>query len=156
MKTLTGTLVTFCKNVGKHVGGVISRREAGGEAVAQVKSDGRKVLRALVGDKKKSKREREVTELLKKGVERYNKKDYKSAERYFRKAWEEDPGCTLAVTYLGNTLYKNNMLQEAVMTWRRAYELDPQSEGGMKALKKLQATDRMKNNLVMKLEDRLD
>jgi len=155
MKTLFGTLKSFCKNVGLHVGGVFSGRESGGEAIRQVKSDSRKILRMMRGGER-SQKERDVTQLLKKGVERYNKKDYVAAERYFRKAWEEDPGCTLAVTYLGNTLYKNNMLQEAVMTWRRAYEIDPRSEGGAKALKKLQAMDRMKTNLVAKLEDRVE
>ena len=81
---------------------------------------------------------KEAIRLTRKGRSAYNQKDYEKAERYFRRAVEEDSGYALACTYLGHTLYKQGLAQKAVEWWQRAIDVDPRSEAAAKAQKKIQ------------------
>jgi len=61
------------------------------------------------------------------GIAYYNKKDYASAEKYYRDALELQPEFGLALRGLGKTYIALNKLPEAVSTLEKAVKTDSQS-----------------------------
>ncbi|HUW61586.1 MAG TPA: tetratricopeptide repeat protein, partial [Candidatus Bathyarchaeia archaeon] len=93
--------------------------------------------------------------LLDKGRERFNAKDYEAAEKLFRGALAEDPECDWACTFLGHALYHQGRYQDALAAWQRAYEMDPVSDAGLKAKKKLQHVHRTQTDYLATYQERL-
>lgn len=74
---------------------------------------------------------------LENGREYYNKKRYKKALKYFQKAAATDGRYGLAYYYLGLALYKTDRPKGARSAWRRAIDVDPESEAADRAREKL-------------------
>ena len=147
-------LRTFMKNISRHAGYVLSRRESVGDALSGVASDARK-LRKHVGDKHASDRRKEAMRLLKQGRSAYNAKNDTLAEKFFRDAVVADENCALAYAYLGNALYRQGRGEEAETNWRRATMVEPGSEGADKAFRSLQRMGQKKKQFIDRLDDKL-
>ena len=62
---------------------------------------------------------------VKMGTACYNARDYVGAEKYFRRALEQDPGYARAHYYLANTLHKLGVPEEAYEEWNKAVIVEP-------------------------------
>jgi len=145
---------TFVKNLVGHGQRIVARKETVREALGRVKDDSTKLGHALSrGDARKPERAR-AQAMVKRGRERYNAKDYPAAEECFRGALTEDPKCVWAATYLGHTLYQMGRLSEATNAWRRAYAMDPASDAGLRAQRKLQHVEKHQADVISDLRDR--
>jgi len=125
---------TFAKNVWLRVHGVLTHRFSVRDALNGMRRDGKKLRRTLAPSDSKR---REATHVAEKARRAYNKKDYVRAEKGFRKAIAADPGYALAHTYLGHCLYQLGRLDDAVGSWRRAIEAEPNSDAAQSARKKI-------------------
>ncbi len=155
-KGTMGSLSTFLRNMGTHVGRVLTGRERVGEAVARVRGDSAKLKERLVAPAVDTKRHREAVHQVKKGRHYYNKHEYGRAEKCFRQAIECDPRYALAYTYLGHTMYHLGDTTKAVTAWERACALDPTSEAGMKAQEKLLHMKKQENEVISQLRARME
>lgn len=144
---------SFAKNLVSHVSKLVTRQERAGDAWKSFREDTRKLRHAFSGGEGKDAHGRAV-HLVKKGREEYNKKRYPAAERYFRDALIEDPEYALALTYLGHALYQMGHMDDAMRAWNRAYTLEPASEAGLNAKKKLDLMKRRVNETLEQLEQR--
>ncbi|MBU1077073.1 MAG: tetratricopeptide repeat protein, partial [Spirochaetes bacterium] len=52
-------------------------------------------------------------------------KNYKEAEKYFKKTIKINSSSAKAYKHLGNTYYYINDLKKAYIEWKKAYQLDP-------------------------------
>jgi len=146
---------TFATNLRVHVKRVLMKRESLQEALAGVRGDARKLTKAFETPNSAERRRRART-LLRQGRNSYNTGDYTSAETRFREALAEDPRCTLAVTYLGHTLFQCGRLTEAKAMWKRAHAQDPDSEAGQKALAKLRSAEGQSRDVAMEMQERVE
>lgn len=80
----------------------------------------------------------EATRYLNRGIRHYNAKGYYKAERYFRRAVMADESFALAHYYRGLALYQLGAPDSAAKSWKRAAEVDPESEIAHKALRKIE------------------
>ena len=87
--------------------------------------------------------------LVQAGRQKYNAGDYVTAEKCFRSAYLEDQDCQLAVTYMGNALYKLGKLDVAALVLRRSLEMDPDSYAGQKALQRLQRIEQKTGKAIL-------
>lgn len=76
-------------------------------------------------------------DLVKSGMKAFNNKSYHEAEELFRRAAGKDPGYGRAHAYLGNALYKQKRLTDAVTAWNKAIEVEPSSDAADLAREKL-------------------
>ncbi len=76
-------------------------------------------------------------DLVKRGMKEYNAKRYPEAEELFRRATGKDSGYGRAHAYLGNALYKQKRLTDAVTAWNKAVEVEPNSDAADMAKEKL-------------------
>lgn len=108
------------------------------EALAGVARDARKQFYRMKKGGTSPARKHAI-DLVKRGMNAYNAKDYTEAEALFRKAAEKDPGYGRAHAYLGNALYRQKRLTDAVTCWHKAIEVEPDSDAADMAREKLQA-----------------
>ncbi|MCX5758952.1 MAG: tetratricopeptide repeat protein, partial [Candidatus Hydrogenedentes bacterium] len=153
--TLVRSMTTFSKNLWVHAKRIVMNRESVGEAVAGIRADGRKLTKAFEAPDSAERRRRART-LLRAGRDSYNGGNYAEAEARFREALSEDPRCTLAITYLGHTLFQCGRLTEAKAAWKRAHDQDPDSEAGQKAFAKLRHVDDQGRDVVTKMQERVE
>jgi tetratricopeptide (TPR) repeat protein len=146
------TGIRFLKNLVLHGRFILARKETLAEAFAEIGADLRKVRSVVAASSGKASAHKRSAKLTEAGRRSYNRGSYAKAERLFRDAAIEDPQYALPVAYLGDALYKQGRLQEAVAAWERAYALSPSSEGGQKASKGLEAIRKQ----VAKLSDELE
>ncbi|MBI4556473.1 MAG: tetratricopeptide repeat protein [Candidatus Hydrogenedentes bacterium] len=154
VKSVFSNAKTFAKNVGKHVGRVILRRETTGDAIEEVRRDAQK-MRTSVRDVAGKGDRKSAAHLTEEGRCSYNVKDYVSAEEFFRQAIRVDEKYALAYTYLGHTLYKKGKFRDAATMWRRAIVLEPDSDAAAKARRKLQHLEHAEERFKHQVEDRL-
>ncbi len=64
-------------------------------------------------------RQKEARSLVREGNEQYNHLKFSDAEIAYKKAIEKNPNYTKAIYNLGNTLYQENRLQEAVSEYQK-------------------------------------
>ncbi len=153
-RKLVVTLRRFAKNLALHTRSVITLKESLADAAKAIRSDSEKV-RATVGDlSATSGKHRKAAKLAERGRNEYNQGRYSEAERYFRDAIIEDSHYVLPVTYLGHALYKQGKYGDAMGAWQRAYTLDPNSEEGQAAWRKMQGVKRKEKGAVSDLEIR--
>ncbi len=67
-------------------------------------------------------------EHFQKGIDAYQREDYKSAEAEFLKVLEYEPYASEALLNLGNVYFKKNRLDEAEVRWLKAIEYNPMEE----------------------------
>lgn len=151
---LSGTK-TLAKNLVRHTQNVLTGQESVREALGGIKRDSQKLTHTVTNGTSKSGGNKRAEQLVKKGRDRYNAKDYDAAERLFREALTEDARHVWAMTYLGHTLYQQGRANEAVVAWQHAHNTDPASEAGIKALKKIRHVERGQESTVRDLEERL-
>lgn len=154
-KKLIAGVKTFAKNVGLHAKRVATREESPVEALTLLRHDSKKLARIVAPPEVVPENRKHAQKLLSKGRERFNSRDYVAAEKLFRQALAEDPTCIWACTYLGHTLYHQGRHKDALTTWKRAYEMDPASEAGLKAQKKLQHVERAQSDYISAYQERL-
>ena len=150
---LAGTK-TLAKNLVRHTQSVLTGQESVRDALGELGRDSKK-LKHAVGASTKASDAKRAEQPVKNGRARYNAKDYPLAERLFREALVEDARHVWAMTYLGHTLYQLGRAKEAVAAWQRAYDTDPASEAGIKAMKKIRHVERGQSSTVRELEERL-
>ena len=154
-KKLISSAKSYAKNLSKHVGRVVTRRESAQEAWNQTARDTKKLKRALQAVGHGAQHD-EAIRLVKRGRREYNRGDYEEAEREFREAIRTDKRCALAYTYLGFSLYKQNRVKAAVRYWEQAIEISPDSEAAEKARKKIAYVNRRSSDAKAWIRDRLD
>ncbi len=74
---------------------------------------------------------------VEKGIAAYNSKKYIEAADQFRQAIAQDPVYARAHCNLGNTLHKLGTPEEAVVEWKKAVIVEPDSDSAAKAQAKL-------------------
>lgn len=146
----------FVKNVARHLGWVITRKESVGDAVGRVKKDGKKLGHTVGRATGKEGNRKAAISLVRKGRKYYNHHEYGDAEEYFRRAMSSDPNYGLAYAYLGHTLWQTRRYQEAIVAWTEATEADPGSEGALKAAQKLRMVQNQKQDVNEWMEDHFD
>ncbi len=149
------SITTFAKNLWIHVKRIAMKRESMKEALAGMRGDARRLAKTFEAPDS-AKRRRHARTLLRAGRKSYNGGDYAVAEARFREALTEDPHCTLALTYLGHTLFQCGRLTEAKSAWKRANDQDPNSEAGQKALAKLRLVDGQGRDVVTEMQERVE
>ena len=92
---------------------------------------------------------------VEKGIAAYNTRRYNDAENLFRQAIEQDPGYARAHCYLGNALHKLGAPEEAVLEWKKAVIVDPDSEAAAKAQAKLNKVSAHNTAVARSLEETL-
>lgn len=153
-KFLTG-VKTFAKNLRFHAKRVVARHESAAQALQMLRYDSKKLANMLAPQEVLPENRKHARKLLGKGRERFNAKDYEAAEKLFRRAFAEDPQCVWACTYLGHTLYHQGRHKDAMAAWQRAYELDPASDAGLKAKKKLDHVQRTQSDYLAAYQERM-
>ena len=98
---------------------------------------------------------RDASQYLEKGRKKYNKKDYKTADKFFTKAVQADSQYAMAHYFLGLSQYKLKDSDAAMRSWNAAINLDPGSKYAIKADEKIQLHKARTNRSVDHLEDRL-
>ena len=151
---LTG-VKTFAKNVRFHAKRVVARNESPAEAFQMLRQDSKKLAGMLAPPEILPENRKHAQKLLDKGRERFNARDYEAAEKLFRSALAEDPECGWACTFLGHTLYHQGRHQDAIAAWRHAYKMDPVSDAGLKAKKKLDHVQRTQADYVAAYQERM-
>jgi len=146
---------SYAKNIGKHVGWLIVRREGPRQAMRGLAQDSKKLGRSLkrattTGDHD------EAIRLVRKGRELYNGGLFEDAERVFRDAVRADKHCALAYTYLGHALYKQERVKAAVTLWNKAIDAAPGSDAAEKARRKIAMVDGQKRTIKKWVEERLE
>lgn len=147
--------VTFLRNLWVHAKRVSINRESAREAFAGIRNDARKLAKTFETPDSADRRRR-ARASLRAGCNSYNAGDYAGAEARFREALSEDPRCTLAATYLGHTLFQCGRLTEAKAAWKRAHDLDPESDAGQKALAKLRHAEGQGRDVATELQERVE
>jgi Tfp pilus assembly protein PilF len=94
-------------------------------------------------------------QLVKKGTEFYNTHRYIEASDFFREAVAQDPGYARAHCYLGNALHKMGLPEEAVIEWKKAVIVEPDSDSALKAQCKLERVAAQNSTIVRSLEESL-
>ncbi len=155
-RSVTASLVTFAKNLRYHAKGLFSRKETPKKAFQGVTKDARKLAKSFTYDEDEEAKHRRVRKLINKGRKVYNAHGYKESEHYFRKAIHEDNRNAWAHAYLAYSLYQQGRFKDAAAYWKRAIEIDPDSEAARKAEQKLRAVERRTSETVAELEDRLE
>jgi tetratricopeptide (TPR) repeat protein len=153
-KFLTG-VKTFAKNVRFHAKRVVARNESAVEALQMLRQDSKKLAGMLAPPEILPENRKHAQKLLDKGRDRFNARDYEAAEKLFRSALAEDPGCGWACTFLGHTLYHQGRHQDAIAAWQRAYKMDPVSDAGLKAQKKLEHVQRTQSDYLAAYQERM-
>lgn len=98
---------------------------------------------------------KEASSLLERGRKCYNRKDFVTAEEYFRRALLVDEAYVRAHYFLGLALYKRDDADGAVRAWKRAIELSPSDTFAVKAERKIQFVRNHLNRTINKLESRI-
>ena len=98
---------------------------------------------------------KEASQFLEKGRKKYNKKDYKIAEKFFQKAVDSDRGYPMAHYYLGLAKYKLDDSRGALREWEITINLDTTSKYAIKADAKIGEHKQRANQSVNQLEERL-
>lgn len=148
-------VLTFCRNLFKHLHRVLLRQQAFAEAKAAVMRDAQKLARSA-GIKAPSQGNRnKAVHLTRQGRHAYNTRQYSEAEKLFEQAADADPSYALAYTYLGHSRYKLGRQREAEAAWQKAADIEPDSEAASKARKKLQHSARATSRTVDSLIERL-
>jgi tetratricopeptide (TPR) repeat protein len=93
--------------------------------------------------------------LVGRGKNLYNTKRYTEAAELFRQAIAEDPGYARAHCYFGNTLHKLGSPEEAVMEWKKAVIVEPDSDSAAKAQAKLDKVSAQNQEVTRSLEESL-
>lgn len=91
---------------------------------------------------------KQAIELVKRGMTKYNEKNYTEAEELFRRAVGKDAGYGRAHAYLGNTLYKLKRLTDAISCWNKAIEVEPNSDAADLAKEKLLSVNKGSDGLL--------
>ena len=94
------------------------------------------VYRASKGDTTNGRKE--AIDFVKRGMVDFNEKRYKEAEGHFCRAIDKDANYGRAHAYLGNALYKQKRISEAIAAWNKAIEVEPNSDAADLAKAKLQ------------------
>ena len=92
---------------------------------------------------------------LNKGRKEYNEKRYGKAEELFREATELDERYALAHYFVGLAMYKVDDADAAVRSWKRAIEVDPNSEAASKAERKIDHVRMRASEVVDYLKERV-
>ncbi len=92
---------------------------------------------------------------VEKGIAAYNIKKYTEAADQFRRAIAEDPVYARAHCYLGNTLHKLGVPEEAVLEWKKAVIVEPDSSSAAKAQAKLDNISAHNQAITRSLEEGL-
>ena len=108
-----------------------------------------KIAEAVKGDRRRAVKE------LEKGRRYYNKRELKKARDYFERAVISDESYSLAHYYLGLVLYRLEFPQAGIAAWRRATEVDPDSEAAQKATRKLTFVGMKKESELHSLKEEL-
>jgi tetratricopeptide (TPR) repeat protein len=153
-KFLTGVR-TFAKNVRFHAKRVVARNESASEALQMLRQDSKKLANMLTPSEVLPENRKHAQKLVDKGRERFNAKDYEAAEKLFRGALAEDPECGWACTFLGHALYHQGRHKDAIAVWQRAYQMDPVSDAGLKAKKKLDHVQRTQTDYIAAYQERM-
>jgi tetratricopeptide (TPR) repeat protein len=142
----------YVKNLSIHLRLFLRRKESLREVWQRVARDAKRTAEPVVDIDLSTPRARAV-QLVKSGRTKYHARDYETAEKCFRSALLEDPRFTLALTFLGNALYKQGHHDDATAAWQRAYTLEPTSDAGLKAYQKLKHLGLAGSNGVAQLEE---
>ena len=153
-KRFAASAKAYAKNLGKHVGRVVARRETAKEALAAVSKDSKKLGHALRKKEPRAGR-KQAMRLVKEARQAYNEKNYSYAEELLRRAVRWDTGSALAHTYLGHALYQQGRIREAVLAWQQAIEADPISDAASKARRKLQHVSTKGHALLGEMAERV-
>lgn len=154
-KSFFSGVKTFAKNLRFHAKNVAGRKESAAEALEMLRYDGRKLAHMLAPPEVLPENRKHARKLLREGRRRFNAKDYEAAEKYFRNALAEDPECGWAYTFLGHALYHQNRQDDAIAAWQRAYEMDPASNAGLKAKKKLDHVKAVNTDYLAAYQERM-
>jgi Tfp pilus assembly protein PilF len=98
---------------------------------------------------------RKASQYLERGRRYYNSKDYDKAQDCFTKALEHDPRYALGHYFAGLVYYKKQQLDDAARHWKRALEVDPDSDAASKAAAKLRLIRGRLNEVVDQLESQI-
>lgn len=109
------------------------------------------VYRVSKGDT--SHERKQAIDLVKRGMVEYNEKRYKDAEALFRRAAAKDPNYGRAHAYLGNALYRQKHLTDAITAWNKAVEVEPNSDAADLAREKLQKVTKPHEGLFEMVDD---
>lgn len=107
-----------------------------GEALRAAWLDTRK-LAYRVSKGETTNNRKHAIDLVKRGMAKYNEKHYAEAEELFRRAAAADGGYARAHAYLGNAIYKQRRLTDAITCWNKAVEVEPNSDAADLAREKL-------------------
>lgn len=146
---------TFAKNVRFHAKRVIAGYETAGEAFQMLRQDSKKLANIIAPAQVMPENRKHAQKVLDKGRERFNAQDYEGAEKLFRSALAEDPSCGWACTFLGHALYHQGRHEDAMAAWQRAYNMDPVSDAGLKAKKKLDHVKRSQTDYLAAYQERM-
>jgi tetratricopeptide (TPR) repeat protein len=160
MPKIFSSAKSYCKNIGLHAWSLIRRRETISEAAGRFATDTKKLAHVITGAVKENRANehdsRKAEKLIKVGRDKFNAKNYAVAEKCFREALHCDPQAGWALTYLGYTLYHMGQSDDALAAWGRAYALDPASEAGLKAMRKIRHVEKVKKEIINTLAERID
>lgn len=135
-KSLKERFQAYAYDVGEHLDRLKKGEVGYFAAVREIWLETRKLAyRATKGDTSHGRKQ--AIELVKRGMGEYNAKRYPDAEELFRRAVGKDAGYARAHAYLGNTLYKQKRLTDAVSAWNKAIEVEPSSDAADMAKEKL-------------------
>ncbi|GMW01945.1 MAG: hypothetical protein AMXMBFR84_30810 [Candidatus Hydrogenedentota bacterium] len=151
-KDIGKTVSTYAKNLGKHLKRLATRKEDAGDVLKGIAGDSRKLKRAIQSNRGPYDHQ-SAAKLLERGRKHYNEKDFARAEECFRKAILMDAEYALAHTYMGNVMYKKDLLREAVTYWTKAIDLAPFSDAAVKAESKLRRVNFKRDAVIQDLED---
>ena len=92
-------------------------------------------------------------DLVKRGMLDYNAKRYKDAEDLFRRAVGKDANYGRAHAYLGNALYKQKRITDAITAWNKAIEVEPNSDAADLAKEKIYKVTNGRDGLFDMVDD---
>ena len=153
-KGLVSTAVTYAKNLTKHARRVATGAESAKAAMAGLSRDTKKLKHKLAGPKGEGDHRRSA-KMAERGRAAYNRKEYEKAEERFRLAIIEDPEYALPRLYLGDALYKQGRLDEAVSCWKHTIRAAPRSDEAAKARQKIDHVEANMRSVVSQMERKL-
>lgn len=144
----------YLADLGGHASSLLKGRKRPGKVLQGILQDTGKFARHVFAPSVPE-THKEAIRALKKGMKLYNQQRYREAIEAFRQAVDEDNEYARGYLYLGNALYKEGEEMAGRRAWKRAVDLEPTSDVGLAAIKKLDKFQRDAQATVDYLEDRM-
>lgn len=151
-KNVASRVRDYSKDVAQHLRRLLQREQGPGKALAGVIGETLKLGKSLLKPPTPKERKKSI-QYVKQGIDCYNRKRLKEAERYFRKALDRDPGYARAHLYLGNALYKMGKAPAGIKAWVKAVRAEPGSRAAETARAKLEHLGYGENGVQYKIKE---